>query len=452
MKVLLKLPTRSRPGRAVATLQKYMAMAGNPENIGVLISCDTDDTTMNNPGIRDTLAGVCKKVGWFQIRYSNNHSKIEACNANMNEIDYPWDIVVLVSDDMIPQQHGYDTTIRLFMRTKFPDTDGILWFNDGSTGGNLNTLSIMGRKMYESFGYIYNPVYKSFYCDNEFTDLCRITLKDKCMYSSACIIRHEHPSNGFGSYDALYMRNQLVWNQDMYTYVSRTQYAYDWSVLIPTIPGREQSLANLQESIREKVSRIYPELRYQVVIEFDNRVLSIGAKREKLLQKAHGKYMSFIDDDDDITDAYIEDLRECISGNYHVMQLNGKIGDTIFTHTTRVSPGDKMATSTMFQRPPNHLNPMITEATRWIHFRDATRGEDLDWCIRMSKGGFLTREYRTDPSRTHYIYKLGDRVISPNTLRHQQTITCEDMLKEVLVLKNQAQGMLRLGPHGFVSK
>jgi hypothetical protein len=378
----------------------------------------------------------------------------------MSEVDWDWDIVVLVSDDMVPQMRGYDDVIRNHMTARFPDRNGILWFNDGCQGANLHTLCIFGRAFYDQRGMIYDPAYKSLFCDTELTDHCRGMYADRCQYIQSCIIRHEHPGAGYSQYmDALYDRNQKYWNEDMYTYINRKVYPYDWSILIPTIPGREASLKSLMEGIREKVDRLAPGLRVDIVINFDNREKSVGRKREELLQGATGKYMSFIDDDDQITDAYVEDIRDTIAGGYHVMRLRGQIQQYTFTHSLENTLSGMMARDEVFLRPPNHLNPMMTDVAKLVHFGDAVRGEDLDWTIRMAKRGFLEREFRSDPSRIHYIYQMGDRRVDPATLENQKRTTYDTMLKAVwtpMGAQMPAQAgpripILRLGPRGFVS-
>lgn len=456
MKILLKCPTRSRPQKVLETLKTYIRLASHPEQLGIAVSCDTSDPSMINVF---ELQKAISKCAWSQIFYSDNRTKIQACNANMNEISWDWDIVVLVSDDMIPQIRGYDEVIRNHMIAKFPDRNGILWFNDGAQGDKLNTLCIYGRAFYESQGFIYNPEYKSLFCDTELTDQCRKEYKHICCYIPYCIIRHEHPGTGYAqNMDALYQINQKYWNEDMYTYIRRKQYDYDWSVLIPTIPGREEGLRNLVSSIREKVSRIAPELRVEYCVRFDNREMSIGLKREELLQKCLGKYMSFIDDDDDITDAYIEDLVQTIQGNYPVMRLRGQISQYTFTHSLENKLSDKMAKGGVFIRPPNHLNPMMSDVAKLIRFKDLVRGEDLDWTIRLAKSGFLTNEYTSDPSRIHYIYNLGSRTVHPETVDMQTTTTYEAMLQAIQqphapkVLSKVSVPILRLTSRGFVSK
>lgn len=459
MRILLKCPTRSRPRRVYETLALYLRLAARLDQIGVLVSCDTDDQTMADTSELERLLSRC---AWHRICKSPNRSKIEACNADLKSVDWEWDIVVLVSDDMIPKIRGYDEILRTHMQARFPDRDGILWCNDGCQGDKLNTLCIFGRVFYERQGYLYAPEYKSLFCDTEFTDQCRTIYKDKCMYIPYCIIQHEHPGTGFPqTMDKLYQHNQTFWNEDMYTYIRRKSYDYDWSVLIPTIPGREQSLQSLLASLREKTARICPELRVEYCIKFDNREMSVGLKRDTLLQEAKGKYMAFIDDDDTITDAYIEDLWATIQGSYPVMRLRGQIGPYTFTHSLDNKLNGPMARDTVFLRPPNHLNPMLTDVAKLIRFGNASRGEDLDWTIRLAKAGFLTHEYQSNSDRIHYNYNMGSRTVDPASLEYQKQTTYETMLK---VLWTPAGAVLpsstptprspglRLGPHGFVSR
>lgn len=456
MKILLKCPTRSRPKKILETLGLYIRMASQLDRLGVAVSCDDDDPTMQTTPELESLLSRC---AWHKVFRSPNRSKIEACNANMHDIEWDWDIVVLVSDDMIPKLRGYDDTIRNYMLASFPTCDGVLWFNDGYQDDRLNTLCIFGRRFYERQGYIYAPEYKSLFCDTELTDQCRTIYKDKCLYIPYCLIRHEHPGTGFpGAMDKLYQHNQTFWNTDMYTYIRRKSYAYDWSVLIATIPGREASLQSLLQSIREKVARLAPELRVEYCIKFDNREMSIGLKREHLLQNAQGKYTSFVDDDDAITDAYIEDLVATIRGNYPVMRIRGQIADYTFTHSLSNPLDGVMAQNGVFVRPPNHLNPMLADIAKLIHFKDATYGEDLEWTLRLAKSAFLTHEYQSDADRIHYIYTMGSRTIHPSTLELQSTTTYDTMLQMIWTptgarAPTQPRSpSLRLGAYGFVSR
>jgi hypothetical protein len=459
MRILLKCPTRSRPSQFVSVLQKYVELANQPSQLGVCVSCDRDDATMTPADIQYAIKNVTHTTSWCKIFYENNRNKIEAVNSNMNQVSWEWDIVLLVSDDMVPQIKGYDDVIRSHMMANFPTTDGILWINDGFQEDRLNTITVMGRAMYSSFGYLYHPAYKSLFCDTEFTDLCKGSLASKCRYIPYVLIRHMHPGHGVVPSDPLYVRNQGYWNHDMHMYVSRKTYEYDWSILIPTIPGREDKLQHLLRTIHERRLSACPNLRIEICIDFDNREKTIGAKRQRLLQGAKGKYMSFIDDDDDVTAAYFEDALACIQGGFHVCRLRGQISQYTFTHSISVTPNSMMAEGDVFMRPPNHLNVMLTDVVRPIHFYDVQNGEDFAWSIRVSESGYLTDEYRPALDRIHYIYNLGDRTIGPADMEYQRTNQLKSM-EIPPIYKTQGppprvdirETGLRLSAKGFVSK
>jgi hypothetical protein len=454
MKILLKCPTRSRPKKVIETLRKYVELATQPDLIGICLSCDTDDATMHDPNVEYHITNL--PVAWVKIFYSDNQSKIEAVNADMNKIEWGWDLVILVSDDMIPKVKGYDDIIRSHIT---PDLDRIVWINDGVQGYHLNTLSIMGRKMYDSIGYIYHPSYKSLFCDNEFTDLCKGSLASKCSYIEEILVRHEHFRTGFPEKnDALYQRNQRYWSADFKNYIARKTYEYDWSILIPTLVERMPTFDRLMESIKEKHNRICPDLKIEYCIARDNREMSIGKKRQGLLQGAKGKYLSFVDDDDDLTDAYFEDALACIQGEFQVCRLRGRMAQYTFTHSIENTLNSPMARGEVFLRPPNHLNIMYSDVAKLIPFGDAVRGEDLDWTISLAKLEFFDKEYRSDESRIHYIYQLGTRTVHPSTLEMQKITNYSTMLKMVwtpsgaVLPPTQKPKELRFTGKGFVSK
>ena len=211
MKLLIKLPSRSRPFQLMEVVYQYMCQAEG--DISILISLDTNDSTITTDMIQ-TLE-YNKNV---KVVLGESSSKIDACNRDMN-VSGDYDIVLLASDDMVPVVKGYDRIICEKMKELYPDTDGVLWFNDGYRGRTLNTLCILGRKYYERFGYIYHPDYKSFYCDNEFMEVANSLGKQT--YFDEVIIRHEHPDNTGIIADELYMKNSIFTHRDHMLYVAR---------------------------------------------------------------------------------------------------------------------------------------------------------------------------------------------------------------------------------------
>lgn len=213
MNILIKFPTRSRPEKFFKVLDVYYNLLDELSKTRFIISCDIDDPTMN---CQETIEKF-KNYKNLEFYFGDNKNKIQAINADMNDDDF--DIILLASDDMIPQESGYDTIIRQSFKKFFPDTDGVLWFNDGYQGQNLNTLCILGKKYYQRFGYIYNPLYVSLWCDTEFTDVSKILNKVK--YIPHIIIKHEHPVWLGEKWDDLQIKNDSFNNQDRLVYEQR---------------------------------------------------------------------------------------------------------------------------------------------------------------------------------------------------------------------------------------
>jgi len=212
-KLLIKFPTRERPEKFFSVLDMYVTMLDNKEDYQILVSCDTSDSSMNNEEVIKRL----KTYKNLKYSFDDNKNKVEAINSRMTE--QAFDIVLLASDDMIPQIQGYDDAIRRYMYSYFPDTDGVLWFADGYQNENLNTLVICGKKYFDRFEYIYHPAYKSLWCDNEFTIVA--SRLQKQIYISHVIIKHEHVYWKGEQWDDLQLRNEEFNDQDQRTFHER---------------------------------------------------------------------------------------------------------------------------------------------------------------------------------------------------------------------------------------
>jgi len=212
MKLLFKFPTRGRPKKFVEVLDKYYAMMSGKHPFEFVISMDEDDDTMNTSAMRGFL-NLHKNLKYF---YGKSRTKIEAVNADMADLDF--DVLILVSDDMIPLQPKYDDFIVRAMKEFYPNLDGAVHFHDGCRpiDDNLITMTMMGRKLYEYFGYIYYPEYKSYWCDNEFT---RVVEKlNKVEHIPFTIIRHFWK----GDYrDATFYKNHQFADFDHKLFIAR---------------------------------------------------------------------------------------------------------------------------------------------------------------------------------------------------------------------------------------
>jgi hypothetical protein len=207
-KLLIKFPTRGRSYKFFDVLDLYVDYLHDKDNYEIIVSCDDDDTDMNRPEIIERLK-TYKNLKYY---FGKNDTKIQAVNSDMEGSEF--DIVLLASDDMIPQKRGYDNIIRKDMVNTFEDGDGVLWYFDGYNR-KTDTLSIMGKKYYDRFGYMYHPDYITFWADNEFQEVA--TRLKRIKFFDNVIIKHEHPDNNQQvTNDSTYQKNAISGDHAIY--------------------------------------------------------------------------------------------------------------------------------------------------------------------------------------------------------------------------------------------
>ena len=217
--ILFKYPTRSRPELFLKTLGIYCDFLSGDYSYKFLISCDADDESMNNPAMIKKIKDIPNTELHFNPPIQ---TKISAVNSNLSGQEFK--ILFLISDDMIPAKRDYDKIVIRDMEKHFGyDQFGALHYNDGRVGNALNTLSIMNKKMYDYFGYIYHPSYISLWCDNEYTDITRIMGTVK--YIDEIIIVHKW-IDVIGGADKLLKRNDTFFNQDNINYNARRKQGF----------------------------------------------------------------------------------------------------------------------------------------------------------------------------------------------------------------------------------
>lgn len=311
-KLLIKFPTRGRPDKFFKVLDSYIDKAQNLKQTGFLISLDIDDTSMNNIEVVNKLQSYQKKVKLAYF-FGESKTKIQAINADIEKV-LNWNILLLASDDMVPVMSGYDEIIRNDMKSNFEDLDGVLWYNDGGQN-NINTLSILGKKYYDRFNYIYNPEYISLWCDNEFTEVSLIL--NKVYKSDKIIIEHQHPVYQKTQYDALYVRNESYYNIDKEIYEKRKLKNFDLSRPITKkisilIPSNFENLDNLNKTfqiLQKQIKENNCQDKIEILSMINNE-LFLENKKNDLKNISHTKNHIFIKEGSDIDPNYIKKILE----------------------------------------------------------------------------------------------------------------------------------------------
>lgn len=206
LRILFKFTTRSRPHLFERGMQSIIQNVTN-ENYQILVSVDTDDTTMPQALYKyenDIKVKIC---------YGTSKNKIDAINRDVEKAD-EWHILINMSDDMVFVCRGFDDTIR----DSFDNLKQCLHFPDGNTN-QLITMSVIGREFYDRFGYIYNPEYVSLWCDNEQMEVAKLIYAYK--YVDMLIFNHLHPAFAKAELDNQYRHTESFYGIDGQTFERR---------------------------------------------------------------------------------------------------------------------------------------------------------------------------------------------------------------------------------------
>ena len=179
------------------------------------------------------------------------------------------------------------------------------------------------------------------------------------------------------------------------------------SILIPAIPERANMLMNLLDKLYNQLDGIPIDNDVEILVFMDNRVRSIGMKREGLKKLAKGKYFCFLDDDDDVTDDYLFELWSkckdedvdviCFDSLADVEGVKSQVSVSIKNQNEQYNhDGDTL-------RKPCHVNCWNTKKFKKYHFSDASYGEDFYFAEKCYP--HITTSYKIDKILHYYNFR-----------------------------------------------
>ena len=188
----------------------------------------------------------------------------------------------------------------------------------------------------------------------------------------------------------------------------------DLSILILTLPTRIDSYATLIKTLNQQVIQNNLMSRVQILSLCDTKEISVGEKRNILLNKSCGKYVCFIDDDDLIAPDYIIKLMNAINSNADVITFCGEyIQNTIITpFSISIVHRGNYNHPNIFYRLPNHLCPVKREIALNCMFTDKNFGEDSDYAERINK--HIKNEFHIQDKLYFYMYNESTSQTKPN--------------------------------------
>lgn len=168
------------------------------------------------------------------------------------------------------------------------------------------------------------------------------------------------------------------------------------SILIPTVPGRKKTFNALYRMLEsQRLCLLNPD-SVEIVVLTDTGELSVGAKRNRLLDAARGEYLCFIDDDDRVFGDYLERILDALETRPDVVGITLLWTDNLFQAVRLLVRSLEFHWNQWFTRPtstdtnitcgrPAHLNPTRSSIAKSVRFpEDVQRGEDAAWSAQVA--------------------------------------------------------------------
>ena len=185
------------------------------------------------------------------------------------------------------------------------------------------------------------------------------------------------------------------------------------SILIRSLYSREAMLNSLLANLYTQIVKGNYYFNVEVLVNRDNKEITSGAKANELLLAAAGKYIVFIDDDDEVADNYIELILKAIETD----------ADCIGTCGTYTQDGSKPirwrlskdytdqdyyeASELIYLRRTNHISPVKRELALLAMFPNKSNAEDKEYSERLHK--HLRTEEKISQPLYHYKYSSQNK-------------------------------------------
>lgn len=204
------------------------------------------------------------------------------------------------------------------------------------------------------------------------------------------------------------------------------------SILMPTILDRVEMWSKLFNEVNRQIAlaeTLWPHYgEVEVIVDggakFLDGGLSIGKKRESLVNSANGEYLLFLDDDEWIAGNYIETLlRQC---QYDVdvctFRSMAKLEQywTVIDMSLLHDVNEEAHPDRIVKRRPWHINAIKASIAKQFKFDDISYGEDWKWmeqvltlCKSEAHTDAIIHEYR------HGKHSEADKIVEHEKLQSE---------------------------------
>lgn len=179
------------------------------------------------------------------------------------------------------------------------------------------------------------------------------------------------------------------------------------SICVCSISKRREMYDNLVKIIMNQIHSVSKKYGFTVATLYThtNDTITIGAKRHGLVQSSNDKFIVFIDDDDMISDDYVEKIVDVIYENPNIdcIGIKGKITfDGSGEKKWEISKdfGSWYEADSCYFRTPNHISPVRLDIAKKVGFPNISNGEDYAYSMGILP--YLHNEIKIDKEIYHY--------------------------------------------------
>jgi len=176
------------------------------------------------------------------------------------------------------------------------------------------------------------------------------------------------------------------------------------SILVCSLESRADKLDRLMGALTPQLTT-----EVEVLTHVDSGEASIGKKRNELMEAALGDYVAYVDDDDMVSEDYVEKILTALDSDPDCASLTGIIyfangRSAIFDHSIEHEEW-KTGPDGIYYRTPNHLNAIRRSIASKVVFEDLNFGEDKRFSDKVKP--FLRTEVRISGEIYYYYPSKG---------------------------------------------
>lgn len=176
-----------------------------------------------------------------------------------------------------------------------------------------------------------------------------------------------------------------------------------WTIGVVTVPARRELCKRLLAQIEPQIE---PYNDIELLVLEDNRKRELGPKLQAVVDIAQGEYVSFLDDDDLISDDYVESFYPFLDG-VDAVGFTGQVSveGGPWRNVSYSKDYGWEENSGGFLRPHQHLSPIKTDIVRQVRW-DAMGhyGCDFRWSKTMRESGLIRTENVVEDKVLYYYF------------------------------------------------